>query len=97
MPKTRISTETKEVKTAVDHEVKVLRAKEWQDVFFIDLEVNGVSIYGCRFLKNKNDKWFVAFPARKDGDKYWHHVFVALSDKDIDTIDKQIDDLLDQQ
>ena len=98
MPKVKGTSETKATeKKVVDHEVTVERAKEHEGMFFIDLTVNGVTIYGCRFLQSKEGNWFVAFPSRKDGDKYWHHVYVALSQKDTDEIDKQIDVLLEDK
>jgi hypothetical protein len=95
MPKAKTNSENKETKKVIDHEIEVLRAKFYNDVYFFDFNCNGVAIYGCRFIQNKDGNWFVAFPSRKDGDKYWHHVYVALSEKDIDSIDKQIDTLLE--
>lgn len=83
-------TEKREVVT----DLKVVRAKEYKETVFIDLEVNGVKIYGCRFIEGKNGD-FVSFPSYKGKDgKYYNHVYVELSEADVMLINEQIDELL---
>ena len=81
--------ETKKV-----YDLKVLRAKEYKETVFFDLEVNGVKIYGCRFVEGKNGD-FVSFPSYKGKDgKYYSHAFVDLDEAMVSLIDEQIDALL---
>lgn len=88
-----MSRRTEEVKK----EIKVVRAKVHKKTTFFDLKVNGVNIYGCRFIEGSNGN-FVGFPSYKSNtnDKYYNHVWVELSEEDVKLIDSQIDDLLDK-
>ena len=85
--------ESAEKKTVVS-DIKVLRAKEYQNTVFIDLEVNGVRIYGCRYVEGKNGD-FISFPSYKAKDgKYYNHAYVELDEAMVSLIDEQIDKLL---
>lgn len=90
--------ENKEEKVEV-FKVKVLRANEFtdkngNDTTFFDMEVNGVKIFGCRFMTGKNGD-FVSFPSQKGKDgKYYNHAWVDLPSDVIADIDKQLDDIL---
>lgn len=66
---------------------EVMRVKEWDDGgLTADLKINGVEIYGVRYVKVR-DKEFLSFPQRKDKDgNYWHICRAYLSDADQDTI-----------
>ena len=89
----RRSKGNEEVKTVIS-DLKVLRAKEYNEIDFIDLQVNGVKIYGCRFMEGKNGD-FVSFPSYKAKDgKYYSHAYVDLDEASIKLIDEQIDELL---
>lgn len=60
---------------------KVLKAHKFDngDVVF-DVEINGVSIYGCRVVEGKNGD-FISFPQRKGKDgKYYSIAWVKLDD-----------------
>lgn len=94
--------ETKEVKQL---EITVKRAKDFSDdektSIAIDLEVNGVTIYNCWYREGKKkdgtDYSMVAFPSREDPKnkgKYYNHAYVKLSDKDIENIAEQIEQLI---
>lgn len=75
-------------------ELKVLRAKEYKNSTFIDLEINGVKIYGCRYVEGKNGD-FISFPSYKGSDgKYYNYAWAELSADDVKNIDEQIDKLL---
>ena len=81
-------------KKSVISDIKVLRAKEYKETTFFDLEVNGVKIYGCRFMEGKNGN-FVAFPSKKGSDgKYYNHVYVELDEAMVNLIDEELDKLL---
>lgn len=86
----------------VDHDVVVTRAHEFEDgsvTFSID--VNGVSINGCRWCegeKDGKDYEFVSFPSYKGkNDKYYSHAYVRLSDSDITTIKNMLEKILNPE
>ena len=75
-------------------DLKVLRAKEYKNTVFLDLEVNGVKIYGCRFVEGKNGD-FVSFPSYKGSDgKYYNYAWVDLDEATISLINDQLDKLI---
>ncbi len=85
----------KKKEEAVSIDAKVTRAKQFKDggVVF-DMQVNGVSIYGCRVIESKNGD-FVSFPSYKASDgKYYSHAWVKLSDEDTKSIVKQVEDMI---
>lgn len=79
------------------HKIEVIRAKLLENVIVFDMTVNGVTIYGCSYKilhRKDNDEAFakIGFPSRKGkDDKYYNHVYVKLSDEDIETIEKGIE------
>lgn len=89
----RRNKQQEETKVAIT-DLKVLRAKEYKNTVFLDLEVNGVKIYGCRFVEGKNGD-FVSFPSYKGSDgKYYNYAWVDLDEAAISLINEQIDELL---
>ena len=85
------ATEDKEVKI---YNLEVKRAKEYKDTVFFDVDINGVMIYGCRFVEGKNGD-FVSFPSYKGSDgKYYSHAYIKLDNAAVSLIDEQIDKLL---
>lgn len=91
----RRNKENAEEKKVPITELKVLRAKEYKNSCFIDLSINGVKVYGCRYVEGKNGD-FVSFPSYqgKDG-KYYNYAWAELSADDVKNIDEQIDKLLE--
>lgn len=84
-----------------DNNLKVTRVNQWKDGnITFDLNVNGVTIYGMKVISYHDkstglSKDFFAFPNKKGRDgHYYNHVFVKLSDNDVDSIEKQISDML---
>ena len=74
--------------------VQVIRAKEYKNTIFFDVEINGVKIYGCRYVEGKNGD-FVSFPSYKGSDgKYYNHCYIELDEAMVALIDEQIDKLL---
>ena len=63
-----------------------------------DLEVNGVTIYGCAYregVKDGKDWRMITFPQKKGSDgNYYKHAFVKFSDADLDFIEAEIDKML---
>lgn len=85
----------KKEEQSVAIDAKVTRAKQFKDggVVF-DMQVNGVSIYGCRVIESKKGD-FVSFPSYKGSDgKYYSHAWVKLSDEDTKAIVKQVEDMI---
>lgn len=70
---------------------KVTRANQVNDTVFFDMEVNGVSIYGCKVVEgSKGD--FISFPSHKGKDgKYYNHAWIKLSDDDTKEIISQVE------
>lgn len=90
----RKSKENKEASASVVNDLKVLRAKEYQDNIFMDLEINGVTIYGCRFVEGSKGN-FVSFPSHKGKDgKYYNYAYIKLDEAMIQLIDEELDKLL---
>lgn len=79
------------------HKIEVIRAKLLENVIMFDMIVNGVTIHGCSYKilhRKDNDEAFakIGFPSRKGkDDKYYYLVYVKLSDKDIEDIEKGIE------
>lgn len=77
------------------YSVEVIRAKLYEEIVFFDVVINGVTIYGCRFIEGKNGD-FVSFPSYKAKDgKYYSHAYVRLDEAAVKLIDEQIDKLLE--
>ena len=70
---------------------KVTRANQVNDTVFFDMEVNGVTIYGCKVVEgSKGD--FISFPSHKGKDgKYYNHAWIKLSDEDTKEIISQVE------
>ena len=89
----------KEAENKVENEVKitdleVLRAKEYEGNYFCDLKVNGVTIYGCRFIEGKMGD-FISFPSKKAKDgKYYNHAYVPFTEEQVTYIGEEIEKLL---
>ena len=85
----------KEEKMEKIYSCEVIRAKEYKDTVFFDVNINGVSIYGCRFVEGKNGD-FISFPSYKGSDgKYYSHAYIKLDEATVSLIDEQIDKLLE--
>jgi DNA-binding cell septation regulator SpoVG len=73
---------------------KVTRANQVGDTVFFDMEVNGVTIYGCKVVEgSKGD--FISFPSHKGKDgKYYNHAWVKLTDEQSKEIIAQVEEAL---
>ena len=97
-----LKSKTQEQKAEVKYDVKVTRAKDFskdgKTCVAIDMEVNGVTIYGsyyrCGTDKNGKEYSMVSFPSKKSGEKYYNHAYFPISDDLMDSIEKQIDALI---
>lgn len=81
-------TSKKEVKEIEVTSLEVFRAREYDDIFFFDMVLNGVYIYGCRLIEGENG-WFVSFPSKgpsKKGGKWYNHCWAKLPEDALDEI-----------
>lgn len=82
----------KEVNVEVN--AKVVRANQVDDLVFFDVEINGVTIYGCKVVEGKNGD-FISFPSHKGKDgKYYNHAYIKLSDDQAKDIISQVENML---
>lgn len=75
-------TSKKEFKDIEVISLEVTRAREYDDIFFFDMVLNGINIYGCRLIEGENG-WFVSFPSKKPtkkGGKWYNHCWAKLPD-----------------
>ena len=64
--------------------VEILRAVPYEDMYFFDMSLNGIRIYGAKLIEGE-DGWFIGFPSKKPAkksDKWYNHVWVPLSEDD---------------
>lgn len=74
--------------------IEVTRAHEFDDGnISINLEINGVTIYGASIVKGKNGR-FVSFPSYKKDGRYWNYAYYRLEDDETEEILEQTGDLL---
>lgn len=84
----------KEEEKTVISSVEVLRAKEYKDTVFVDLKINGVAIYGCRYVEGKKGD-FISFPSHKSKDgKYYNYAYAELDEAMVNLIAEQIEKLI---
>ena len=82
----------------VNHEIKVTRVKELDNVIMFDMVVNDVSMYGCSYKvltnhETKEEFGKVGFPSKKSGDTWYNQAYVKLSAADMENIEKQLESM----
>ena len=78
----------------VEVNAKVVRANQVDDLVFFDVEINGVTIYGCKVVEGKNGD-FISFPSHKGKDgKYYNHAYIKLTDEQAKYIISQVENML---
>lgn len=78
----------------VEVNAKVVRANQVDDLVFFDVEINGVTIYGCKVVEGKNGD-FISFPSHKGKDgKYYNHAYIKLTDEQSKDIITQVENML---
>ena len=78
----------------VEVNAKVVRANQVKDLVYFDVEINGVTIYGCRVVEGNNGD-FISFPSHKGKDgKYYNHAYIKLSDDQAKDIISQVENML---
>lgn len=79
--------------------IEVIRVNHYKETVFFDATINGVTIYGLKFMTGKKGD-FVAFPQVKGKDKSgvdkWFNIcWVKLTDEDVKNIEAQLKKLLE--
>lgn len=80
-----------------EYKIKVTRVLDGKYGILFDMEINHVTIYGCRLCETKAGEPFVGFPQqrdRKDPDKYWSIAYAPLTEDQTGEICKQIAEYL---
>lgn len=78
----------------VEVNAKVVRANQVDDLVFFDVEINGVTIYGCKVVEGKNGD-FISFPSHKGKDgKYYNHAYIKLTDEQAKDIISQVENMI---
>lgn len=87
---TNKNVEAKKIEVKKAHQFE----KDGKTTVFFDMTVNGVSIYGCRFVTGaKGD--FIAFPSQKaDNGNYYNIAWCSISEAETKDIEAQIKRLL---
>lgn len=92
--------DTKKDRPVYNLDIKVTRAFEGKYGTLLDMEVNHVSIYGCRICETHDGEPFIGFPQKQDKknrDKWWSIAYVPLTDEQTADIMSQVADLLEEQ
>lgn len=82
----------KDVETLEVSSWKVLNVRQTKKGFvFFNLELNGITIYGCKVIESDNGD-FISFPSYKGtDDKYYSHVYARLDDMLVQEIIAEIE------
>lgn len=89
---------TKKERPVYDYEIKVARALDGKYGILFDLELNHVTIYGCRVCETRDGDNFVGFPQkpdRKEKGRYWSVAYAPLTEDQTSEILRQIAEILD--
>lgn len=83
-----------------EYDIKVTRAHELENAVMFDMDVNGVTIYGCNYktlLRKDGSGEFIkiGFPSRKGSDGKWYsQAYFKITDEMAEEIEAQIDKLI---
>lgn len=75
--------------------IEVKRVKQFDSGNVIcDLEINGVTVYGCRVVEGRKGD-FIGFPQYKgSNDKYYSHAYFKFTEEEQKAIIKTIEGML---
>lgn len=89
---------TKKERPVYDYEIKVTRVLDGKYGILFDVELNHVTIYGCRVCETRDENNFVGFPQKPDRKKkgrYWSVAYAPLTDEQTAEVMRQIAEILD--
>lgn len=84
---------TKRERPEYEYELKVTRVLDGKYGVLFDLEINHVTIYGCRLCETREGVPFIGFPQQRDKknkDRWWSVAYAPLTQKQTDEIIDQI-------
>lgn len=90
----------KKPRPTYDYDLKVIRVFDGKYGVLFDLEINHVTIYGCRMCETRDGQPFVGFPQkqdRKDKDKWWSIAYAPLTEAQVQAIWDQIGAKLEEE
>lgn len=76
-----------------EYDLKVTRVLDGKYGVLFDLQINNVTVYGCRMCETREGVPFVGWPQkqdRKDKDKWWSIAYAPLTDDQVKIIWDQI-------
>ena len=78
---TKNTKNTKKIKPIEVSSMSIIHATPYKDMYFFDMILNGIRIYGCKLIEGENG-WFISFPSKKPakkGGKWYNHCWAPLS------------------
>lgn len=81
---TKNTKNTKKIKPIQISSMSIIRATPYADVYFFDMILNGITIYGCKLIEGNNG-WFISFPSKrpaKKGGMWYNYCWAPLSEDD---------------
>lgn len=81
---TKSTKNTKKIEPIQISSMSIIRVKPYADVYFFDMILNGITIYGCKLVEGDNG-WFISFPSKrpaKKGGKWYNYCWAPLSEDD---------------
>ena len=82
---TKTTKNTEKIEPIKVSSMSVIRATPYEDMYFFDMILNGICIYGCKLIEGEYG-WFIGFPSKKPGKKggkWYNHCWAPLSEDDI--------------
>lgn len=82
-----------------EYDLKVTRVLDGKYGVLFDLEINHVTVYGCRMCDTKDGVPFVGWPQKQDRkvrDKWWSIAYAPLTDDQVKVIWDQIAEQLNE-
>lgn len=90
----------KQERPSYDFDLKVTRVLDGKYGVLFDLQINHVTVYGCRMCETREGVPFVGWPQkqdRKDKDKWWSIAYAPLTDDQVKIIWDQIAEQLNDE
>lgn len=88
----------KKERPVYEYELKVTRVFDGEYGQIFDLEINHVTVYGCRVCETGDGEPFIGWPQKKGKDgRYWSHAYAPLTDEQTGEILAQVADMLEDE
>lgn len=80
-----------------NYDIKVRRAFQGKYGILFDMDINNVTVYGCKVCDSPKGDNFIGFPQtpdKKDRNKWWNIVYAPLTEEQTADILSQIAEIL---